>query len=147
MSKLRMSVVFLMCFVAVGVAQESAPAQSKAPAGSQQAVRVPTSVMVGLTDHKVLPQYPKAALMKGTQGDVIFNIVVDESGAIVSSKLVSGDPALAAASKDALRQYHFRPYTVDGAPVRVESQLGFRFTAAPQGDAERGQVECMTTIP
>ena len=81
--------------------------------------------------------------MKGVQGDVVFNIVVDESGKIVSSKLVSGDPMLVAASEDAIRQYSFRPYTVDGSPVRVKSQLGFHFTVAREGDSAHGQVECI----
>ena len=146
MSGLRMSVVFLMCCFAAGVAQENAGSQPQAPAASQQTVSVPTSEMLGLVDHKVLPQYPKDALAKGVQGDVVFNIVVDESGAITGSKLVSGDPMLVAASADALKQYHFHPYTVDGSPVRVKSQLGFHYTVARQGDAAQGQVECMEKI-
>ena len=81
--------------------------------------------------------------MKGIQGDVVFNIVVDENGKIVSRKLVSGDPVLVAASEDAIRQYSFRPYTVDGNPVRVESQLGFHFTVVRKGDSAQGQVECI----
>ena len=147
MSRIKMSVVFVLCCLAMGMAQENAGTQAQLPAASQQTVSVPASVMIGMTDHKVLPQYPKDALMKGIQGDVVFNIVVDESGKIASSKLVSGDPLLVAASEDAIRQYSFRPYTVDGSAVRVESQLGFHFTATHKGGSAQGQVECMTTIP
>ncbi len=147
MSRLKMSVVFLLCSLAVCIAQENAGTQSQVPAASQQTVSVPASEMIGMVDHKVLPQYPKAALMKGIEGDVVFNIVVDKSGKIVSRKLVSGNPLLVAASEDAMRQYHFRPYTVDGNPVRVKSQLGFHFTAAHKGDSAQGQVECMFTSP
>lgn len=138
-----MSIVFLLSCLAMGMAQENASTQQQAPAANGQTVSVPASEMIGMTDHKVLPQYPKDALMKGIQGDVVFNIVVDENGKIVSSKLVSGDPLLVAASKDAIRQYSFRPYTVDGNPVRVESQLGFHFTVARKGDSAQGQVECI----
>jgi periplasmic protein TonB len=147
MPRMKMSVVFLMCCLAVGVAQENSGAQQQAPAASGQAVSVPASEMLGIVDHKVLPQYPKKALMKGIQGDVVFNVVVDKSGKIASSKLVSGDPLLVAASEDAIRQYRFRPYTVDGSAVRVKSQLGFHFTAAHEGDSTHGQVECMFTTP
>ena len=147
MSRMKMSVAFLLCFLAMGIAQENGGTQAQAPADSRQTASVPASEMIGMTDHKVLPQYPKNALMEGIQGDVVFNIVVDESGKIVSSKLVSGDALLAAASEDAIRQYHFRPYTVDGSPVRVESQLGFHFTAVHNGDSVQGQVECMSSIP
>ena len=147
MSRLKMFVVLLLCSLAVGVAQENAGAQAQAPAASQQTVSVPAPEILGMVDHKVLPQYPKAALRKGIQGDVLFNIVVDKSGKIVSSKLVSGDPLLVAASEDAIRQYHFRPYAVDGSPVRVKSQLGFHFTAAEKGGSAQGQVACMFTTP
>jgi len=143
MSRLKMSVVFLLCCLAMGMAQENGGTQPQSPAAGGQTVSVPASEMIGMTNHKVLPQYPKEALMKGIQGDVVFNIVVDESGKITSSKLVSGDPLLVAASKDAIRQYSFRPYTVDGNPVRVKSQLGFHFTVAREGDSAHGQVECI----
>ena len=144
MSRLKMSVAFLLCCFVMGMAQENGGTQTQDPAAaSPQTVSVPASEMIGMTDHKVLPQYPKDALIKGIQGDVVFNIVVDESGKITSSKLVSGDPLLVAASKDAIRQYSFRPYKVDGNAVRVESQLGFHFTVARKGDSAQGQVECI----
>ena len=96
----------LCCAVSpVGIAQENGGTQTQVAAASPQTVSVPASEMIGMMDHKVLPQYPKEALMKGIQGDVVFNIVVDESGKIVSRKLVSGDPLLVAASEDAIRQY------------------------------------------
>ena len=143
----RASVVFLLCCVVMGMAQENAGTQAQAPATGPQTVSLPASVMIGMTDHKVLPQYPKDAMVKGIQGDVVFKIVVGESGKIVSSKLVSGDPLLVAASEDAIQQYRFRPYMVDGNPVRIESQLGFHFTVAQDGDSSQGHVECMSTIP
>jgi TonB family protein len=146
-SKIRMMMVFafLVCCLAVGVAQDNPDNQT--PAAAPQTVSLPASVMAGMVDHKVLPQYPKGALIKGTQGDVVFKIVVDENGKIVRSEPVSGDPLLVASAKDAIRNYRFRPYVVDGNPARVESQLGFRFTAVREGDSTQGQVECMTTIP
>jgi TonB family protein len=147
MARIKMLVAFLFCCIAMGLAQENTANAGQVPAASPQTVTVPASEMLGMTDHKVLPQYPKNALMKGIQGDVVFNIVVDESGKIVSSTVVSGDPLLVAASEDAIRQYHFRPYAVEGSPVRVKSQLGFHFAAAHEGDSVEGQVECISPIP
>ena len=103
--------------------------------------------MAGLVDHKVLPQYPEEALAKGIQGDVIFKINVDENGKIVGSELVQGPPLLVAATRDALRDYTFHPYLLNGTPVRVASQIGFHFTLTREGDSTEGQVECMSTIP
>lgn len=94
MSKLKLTLAFLLCFLTIGFAQENAATQSNASTTTPQTVTVPPSEMVGMVDHKVLPQYPKAALIKGIQGDVVFKIVVDENGKIVHSEPVSGDPLL-----------------------------------------------------
>jgi TonB family protein len=148
-SKLKMTMVFafLVCSVAVGISQDNADNQTQAPAAAPQTVSVPASIMTGMVEHKVLPQYPKEAMIKGIQGDVVFKIVVDENGKIVHSEPVSGDPLLVAAAEDAIRNYRFRPYIVNGSPTRVESQLGFHFIAVRKGDSTQGQVECMSTIP
>jgi outer membrane biosynthesis protein TonB len=147
MSKIKMSTAFLLCFTAVGFSQNKSNAQSQAPAARPQTVHVSAAVMAGLVDHKALPQYPEEALTKGIQGDAVFKIVVDESGNIVRSEPMAGDPLLVATSANAIRDYRFRPYLLNGSPVRVESQLGFHFTLTRQGDSTEGQVECMSTIP
>jgi len=51
----------------------------------------------------------------GTEGDVIFKIVIDETGKIVMSVPVEGDPSLIAASVDALREFLLRSYVINGA--------------------------------
>jgi TonB family protein len=147
MSRLKLVVAFLVCCVAVGIAQENSDTQPKTQATGPQTVTVPASVMTGMVEQKVLPQYPKEAMIQGIQGDVVFKILVDQNGKIVRSEPVSGVPSLVAASEDAIRNYRFRPYVVNGSPVRVESELGFRFTATSRGGAAHGQVECMSTIP
>ncbi len=53
-------------------------------------------------------------MKKGIQGDVVLKIDVDETGKIIGSVPVKGDPLLIDASKNALRTFHFRPYLLDG---------------------------------
>lgn len=103
-------------------------------------IRVSGAVMVGLVEHKALPDYPEEAKQTAIQGDVIFKMLVDETGKIVMSEPVQGDPLLVAASLDALRDFKFRPYQLNGAPIRVESQIGFRF-------GQNGKVEYLSAIP
>jgi len=86
-------------------------------------------------------------MTKGIQGDVIFKIEVDETGRITSSVAVEGDPLLVAAGKDSLKTFRFKPYMVNGTPVRVQSQLGFHFSVEKTGDGVSGKVECMASIP
>jgi outer membrane biosynthesis protein TonB len=145
MLRLKMMVALLVCLSAVGFAQSTTDSQAQgAPA---QTTRVAAAEMAGLVEHKVLPQYPREALTKGIQGNVVFKIVVDETGKIVASEPLQGDPLLVGAGADALQDYRFRPYLINGSPVKVASELGFHFTLSRQGDSTNGEVECMSTIP
>ena len=152
MSQIRTIVILVTCCAAVAFAQNSAAAPSQAPPTQAQparppVIRVSTGVMLGRVEHKTMPVYPDEAMKKGIQGDVIFNIEVDETGKITSSVPVEGDSLLMAASKDALRNFRFRPYLVNGTPIRVQSQLGFHFSVEKTADGVNGQVECMASIP
>jgi outer membrane biosynthesis protein TonB len=124
---------------------------ASAPSGSQtdhpQTVQVSAAALSGMVEHKTLPQYPKEALLKGIQGDVVFKVVVDENGKIVRSEPIGGDPLLVAASKDALQGYRFHPYLLNGTPVAFKSELGYHFVLSRKGDATAGTVECMSTVP
>jgi TonB family protein len=57
----------------------------------------------------------------------VLKLVVSETGEVKEVSVVSGDPLLAQAAADAVRQWKYRPYTVDGAPVEMETQLGINF--------------------
>ena len=152
MSRIGTIVMLVACCAAVASAQSGATASSQAPQNQPepahpQMVRVSSGVMLGRVEHKTMPVYPDEAMSKGIQGDVIFKIEVDETGKITSSVLVEGDPLLIAASKDALRNFRFRPYMLNGTPTKVQSQLGFHFAVEKTADGVNGHVECMASIP
>lgn len=146
----HVAILAILIFIAVaGPAQETTDAspQDKA-APAPRKVRVSGGVLLGLVEHRVLPQYPEEAMRAGTQGDVIFKIVVDENGKIKLAEAVDGDSLLIAASLDALRGFRFRPFLLNSMPVPwVESQVGFHFAVARKGSAVNGNVECMSKIP
>jgi len=137
-----------MLLVTLGVllssAQSRPPEERDNPAQTQNPVPLPTDVMLGRFEHKVMPVYPNEAMMKGIQGEVWFNIEVGETGKIVSAEATGGDPLLIAASKEALQKSRFYPYVVNGTPVRVEAQLGFHFTLEKNGSSVSGRVDCIT---
>jgi len=152
MARMRTILMLVAGCTAVAFAQSSATASSQAPQNQAeparpQAVRVSTGVMLGLVEHKTMPVYADEAMSKGIQGDVIFKIEVDETGRITSSVPLEGDPLLIAASKDALRNFRFRPYLLNGTPTKVQSQLGFHFSVEKTADGVNGHVECMASIP
>lgn len=147
MLKITMLAVVVTCWAVLACAQNDASAPPVSQTDHSQTAQVPASAVPGMVEHKTLPQYPKEALLKGIQGDVVFKIAVDENGKIVRSQPVGGDPLLVAASKEALQDYRFHPYMVNGTPVAFESELGYHFVLSRKGDATAGTVECMSTVP
>jgi len=59
--------------------------------------------MMGLLVKKVAPHYPEAARRAGIQGSVLVQAHIDTNGDVVNLRVVSGDPALAAAAIDAVK--------------------------------------------
>lgn len=110
-------------------------------------IRVSSGVMRGLVDREALPTYPDQAVRSGVKGSVIFKILVDYAGKIVSADVVEGDPLLVAVSLDALREFRFRPYFLNGTPVQVESQLEYKFSLHGRGPDAKGRVEYVSDIP
>jgi len=58
---------------------------------------------------------------------VVLKIVVAETGEVKEVTVVSGDPILAQAAADAVKQWKYKPYTVDGVPVEMETQVSINF--------------------
>jgi periplasmic protein TonB len=144
MSALKTIVVFLAACAAFAYAQNAPPNSPSAPPPK---ARVSTGVMLGLVERKSMPVYPEEAMAKGIQGDVIFKLEVDETGKLVSAVPGDADPLLLAAAKDSLQTFRFRPYVLNGTPVRVESQIGFHFQVERTADGSSGHVECLSHIP
>lgn len=144
--KIRAILAFLACSALVGAQERSdTAAQPKPP--RPQMIRVSAGVLHGLVDHLEPPKYPEEEMKSRTQGDVILKVVVDESGKVILSTPVEGNPLLTAASVDALRESRFRPYLLNGMPLRVESQVGFRFSISGVGERASGNVEYLSSVP
>ena len=84
-------------------------------------------VMEGYLVKQAQPVYPHMAQIAGVQGDVILQAMIDREGNIVQLQAVSGHPMLVPAALDAVRQWRYRPYRLNGEPVEVETQITVRF--------------------
>ena len=71
--------------------------------------------------------YPSLAVQTHTQAIVVLHATIGRDGAILSLQLVSGHPLLAPAAIDAVRQWRYRPYTLNGEPAEVETMVTVRF--------------------
>jgi TonB family protein len=147
MSHKSLIAVLALCTVSVLAQETSNTSSQNQTHGAPHRIRVSGAVIVGLVKHRTLPEYPEAALRAGLKGDVIIKVLIDETGKIVLSEPVEGEPLLIAASTDALRSFNFRPYQLNGTPIQVETQIGFHFDVKGKSDRAKGEVEYMSTIP
>jgi periplasmic protein TonB len=94
--------------------------------------RVPVSsgVVSGLLIHKVQPSYPPLAKQARISGSVILQAVIGKDGSIQGLKAVSGHPMLIPSALDAVRQWKYKPYILNGEPVEVDTQVTVNFTLA-----------------
>ena len=93
-------------------------------------VRVSQGVMAGLLVSKVAPDYPADAKQARIQGTVVMKVIVDKEGNVANIQLISGHPILAPAAIDAVKQWKYRPFLLNGMPVEVETQVLVNFTLA-----------------
>jgi len=93
-----------------------------------QRVRVSQGVSAGLLVRKVQPNYPPLARQARIQGSVLLQAEISKDGSIENLRLISGHPMLAPAAIEAVKQWKYKPYFLNGEPVEVETQITVNFT-------------------
>ena len=83
--------------------------------------------MEGNLIHRLQPAYPLLAVQTRTQGQVVLRAVISREGTIENLQVVSGHPLLVRAALEAVRQWRYRPYVLNGEPVEVETQVTVNF--------------------
>jgi protein TonB len=104
-----------------------APVPPPPPPSAPKIVHV-SHMEPGALIHQVQPVYPAAAKITHTQGTVQLAAIIGRDGSIQDLRVVSGHPLLAQAAVDAVRQWRYRPYILNGQPVEVETQISVNFT-------------------
>jgi TonB family protein len=90
-------------------------------------VRVSQGVLEKSIVRRVEPQYPSEAKANHIQGDVLIDATIDTKGNIARLNVIKGDPVLAKAAVEAVRQWKYTPYSIQGDPVEVETTILVRF--------------------
>ncbi|HZQ18769.1 MAG TPA: TonB family protein [Terriglobales bacterium] len=98
------------------------------PKVAVQRVRVSQGVTQGMVLHRVQPQYPPLARTARVQGSVVLAAVIGKDGTIQNLHVLSGHPLLTQAALDAVKQWRYRPYILNGEPVEVDTQVTVNFT-------------------
>ena len=93
-----------------------------------QRVRVSQGVTQGLLIRKIQPTYPPLARQARIQGSVLLQAEISKDGTIQNLRLMNGHPMLAPAAIEAVKQWRYKPYILNGEPVEVETQITVNFT-------------------
>jgi protein TonB len=77
---------------------------------------------------KVIPLYPEIAKVTRTEGAVVLSATIARDGTIANLRVVSGPAMLLQAALDAVSQWRYRPYLLNGEPVAVETTVNVVFS-------------------
>jgi len=89
----------------------------------QETLRISQGVSQGLIVKRVQPVYPEQARQMRVEGKVELQANISKSGSITGVKQLSGDPLLGRAATDAVRQWKYKPYFLNGEPIEIQTQI------------------------
>ena len=107
---------------------ETPKANQPVAAVANQRVTLPSGVSKNLLLTEVVPTYPPLARKARIHGEVVLDVDISKEGTVESMKAVSGHPMLIPAAIDAVKNWRYKPYLVDGKPVPVQTQVTVNFT-------------------
>jgi TonB family protein len=116
-----------------GVAQaegQSAPltaARPSLPPPPEGVIRISGRVMATMVEKKVDPVYPADAIAVDAQGSVLLLATIRKTGEVGEVQVVSGPQRFRDAAMDAVKQWHYQPYVVEGEAVDVQTTIKLDF--------------------
>jgi periplasmic protein TonB len=93
-------------------------------------VRVSQGVTQGLLLRKINPNYPPLAKQARIAGAVVLQAEISKDGSIQNLHVISGHPMLVPSAIEAVKQWKYKPYILNGEPVEVETTITVNFTLA-----------------
>jgi protein TonB len=94
------------------------------PTGPQ---RISGGVMAGRILNKTMPVYPPIAKAAHVGGTVVLHAMISKNGTIEHLEAISGPPMLQGAAIDAVRQWRYQPYLLNGDPTEVDTTITVNF--------------------
>jgi periplasmic protein TonB len=92
-----------------------------------QTLTISQGVSQGLLLKKVQPAYPPTALRMRIEGPVKLMATVGKTGSVTEVKIVSGDQLLTQSAVDAVKQWKYKPYLLNGDPVEIQTEISINF--------------------
>jgi len=106
----------------------SVPVLAKSPEPMPvKRIRLASRVVEANLIHDVSPQYPPEAGRARIEGTVVLMALIGKDGSVEDVRVESGLPILAQAAIQAVKQWRYKPYLIDGEPVEVDSRITINF--------------------
>jgi protein TonB len=99
----------------------------EAAMSSIEPVILPEAVAMSLLAQPVDAVYPDTAKASAQRGSVVLQVLIGRDGAVQDAKFLQGSLVFARAAIDAVRQWRFKPYTMNGRAVSVQSLITLNF--------------------
>lgn len=100
------------------------------PAPSIRTFRQST-ILEGSLVRRVQPIYPPLARMARIQGPVVVAAIISRAGTMEHVQAISGHPMLIPAAVEAVSQWRYKPYILNGEAIEVETQITVNFLLGP----------------
>ena len=97
------------------------------PITNQGRLRISSGVAQGLLIRQVNPRYPQRAIQDRIQGTVVLQAVIAKDGSVQDIRAVSGNAMLTPAAMDAVKQWRYKPYQLNGEPVEADTEINVKF--------------------
>jgi TonB family protein len=110
----------------------AAPAPLPAPPAG--VTRISGRVMAGQLEKKIDPVYPADAIAADARGDVVLLATITKTGEVSDVQAVSGPYRFRDAAVNAVKQWRYSPYMVEGEAVDVQTTIKLSF-APPQANS------------
>jgi TonB family protein len=114
----------------------AATLQSGTPAVSSSLLHVSSRVTETNIVSKVNPIYPPDAKADHVQGAVVLEAQISKTGTIKGLRVVSGPDPLRVSAIDAVRQWIFEPYLLNGEPTEVETTITINYRLDDPSDSQ-----------
>jgi TonB family protein len=116
-------------FVFNGGLTELTPTTTTAADGTKRAL-VSENAFKGFLIHKVQPEYPEIALSHHMEGSVVLHAIIGRDGRVKKLDPISGPKLLVRPAVEAVQQWRYKPFTLLGEPVEVDTKIFVNFQTA-----------------
>jgi TonB family protein len=84
-------------------------------------------ITTGRLIHGISPEYPTEAATQRSQGTVLVHGIVGQDGVIHQARVVRGDAVFTKATLDAIQQWRYVPYRINGQPIDMPIDIVIQF--------------------